>query len=161
MSVTESTKSSPVPPVSRTWVMTSSAAPSSDGIGPSVPAVMIGGLSFRSWTSSSAACRSSAVRPPLRAMTVTAAATWPSSNCSIAFSALTDSASPGRKEVDSFSCASSNLPENGPRAITTTSEAARKKYFGIRCAGSVSSFDTGARNYCSSARSSSGSVTGR
>ena len=140
MSVTESRKSSPVPPVSRTWVMTSSAWPSSDGTGPSVPAVIFGGSVFRSWTSSAAASRSSGVSPPSRAMTVTAAATWPSGNCSIAFSALTDSASPGRNDVDSFSCASSNLPEDGLSAITTTSESARTKNLGIRCAGSVSSF---------------------
>ena len=73
-------------------------------------------------------------------MIVTAAATWPSGNRSIASSALTDSASPGRNDVDSFSCASSNLPESGPTAATRTSASASTKNFGIRCAGSVSSF---------------------
>ena len=145
-SVTESRNSSPLPPVSRTWVTISAASPSRAGSGPSVPAVIGGGSSFRLCTSARAWARSAGVsRPSSRAMTVTAAAVSPAGKRSICCSALTDSASPGRKEVASFSWASSNLPDSGPTAATRTSAIARTKNFGMRRAGRVKSFDTGER----------------
>ena len=175
MSVTESRKSSPVPPVSRTCVMTSTASPSSDGIGPSVPAVMIGGSSVRSRTRPSAALRSSGVRPPSRAMIVTAAATWPSGNCSIASSALTDSASPGRKRRRLVLLGVLELAgerphrgdeDEGEGEDEELRDPLRGKREQLRhpppdLTGMAAPYGYGWPHYSSNMRSSSGSVTGR
>ncbi len=107
------------------------------------------------------------VSPPRRSKTMTVGASSPPGYCSIAFSALIDSASPGRNEDDSFFCASSNLPDSAGDGIETSRKTAKTTHFARRPAGMreetahrrpASTRGTVVPRQC---RSSSGSVTGR
>jgi hypothetical protein len=72
--------------------------------------------------------RSAAVRPDSRRYTITAGASSPPWSSSVAWSALVDSASPGRNDVDSLSSASVNLPGRlaGPEAMKIATSQIRK-----------------------------------
>ncbi len=75
--------------------------------------------SVRRPASSTIFARSASVSPDSRRYTIAAGASSPPWSSSDASSALVDSASPGRKEVDSFSSASVNFPGrlSGPAAM--------------------------------------------